>query len=535
MPCLGTSMENPASSAPVVHVPTTAEEIQCALALAHTPDECLALALRAEESGDLELQRRCLAQALGLDRNCQPALIEMAAQAKADGDAAGMFAFVEEAARAGVLPDELKGLREELLAAMQGEPQLAHYLRVTKRTAPAKADESLSIVLVTNLFPPQELGGYGRMMWEFAHGLRLRGHRVRVLTSNVTEFAHQAPTADEEAMELHVLRSLELLGHWSGGKGVPITDRAEAIRRLRDNQARVRTALAKCCADLVLAGNLDFLGHTALEPALAPGIPVLHALANALPGYAVVQMPAVPHYWVAPCSDWNGRVFRDAGFAPARIETLYPGARVDRFFRLFLPDTRRLRICYASLVLPYKGADTLVHALARLHAAGVDFTAEIAGDAPRPEFLAELLAVIDRAGMSAKVRFTGFLDRDGLSALFARSNVLVFPSRFQEPFGISQVEAMAAGLAVVSSGTGGAKEIVRDGVDGLLFESGNDGELAAKLQRLITEPGLLPRLQRQGQTRAAVFSVDRAVLRIEQLAHELRAAIPDAEPNCTAV
>ena len=59
--------------------------------------------------------------------------------------------------------------------------------------------------------------------------------------------------------------------------------------------------------------------------------------------------------------------------------------------------------------------------------------------------------------------------------------VLVFPSRFEEPFGISQVEALAAGLVVVSTGTGGAKEIVRDGIDGLLFRAGDEADLAAKL------------------------------------------------------
>jgi len=529
-------MENLPASAPTAQ-PSAMEAVDLPnrLAAARTAEESVTLALEAENRGDAELHRRAMAQALGCDRDCQAALIEMAAQAKADGDAAGMFAFVEEAARAGVLPDELAGLREELFQMVRGEPQLAHYLRVIGRTPIAAADERLSVVLITNLFPPQELGGYGRMMWEFARGLLARGHRVRILTSNVTEFAHQPPSDDERAVEPQVLRTLELLGKWSGGKAVPITDRAEAMRRLRDNQARVRTAIAKCGANLVLAGNLDFLGQTVLEPALGQNVPVLHALANALPGYPVAQMPAAPHYWVAPCSDWNGRVYREAGFAPTRIETLYPGARLERFFRLFLPDTRRLRICYASLMLPYKGADTLVHALAQLHAAGVDFSAEIAGDAPRADFLAEMQALVERTGMGDKVRFTGFLDRRGLSALFARSNVLVFPSRFQEPFGISQVEAMAAGLVVVSSGTGGAREIVRDGVDGLLFNPESPADLAQKLQRLAGDAALMAKLQRQGQARSAVFSVDNAVLKIEQLARELRAQITATQAGAVKI
>jgi glycosyltransferase involved in cell wall biosynthesis len=98
----------------------------------------------------------------------------------------------------------------------------------------------------------------------------------------------------------------------------------------------------------------------------------------------------------------------------------------------------------------------------------------------------------------------------------------VFPSRFQEPFGISQVEAMAAGLVVVSSGTGGAAEIVRHRQDGLLFAAGNVGDLAAQLISLAQTPGLMSDLQRGAQTRAARFSVENAVIKIEALAAEMQ-------------
>lgn len=511
------------TKAETVLADVTPEQIQAVLAQTHQAAECVALAGWAEQRGDIDLVRKCWAQAVALDRHCQAALLGMAAQASDDGDAASTFAFLEEAERAGVLPEEARSVHRDLLTRVMVEPDLQNYLRTTGRLPLARTEQPRSIVLVTNLYPPQELGGYGRMMWEFAHGLLARGHRVRVLTSDVTEFAHQALTAEEQAMEPHVLRTLQLLGRWVGGKGEWLEDRQEMRRRARDNAARLRTALAKSGADLVLAGNLDFLGLTVLQAALAQNIPVLHALANAAPGYGKAEVPAGAAFWVAPCSDWNGQVLREAGYAPARIETLYPGARLDRFFRLFLPDTRRLRICYASLVLPYKGADTLVQALGQLHAAGIDFTAEIAGDAPDAAFLHNLHEQVRAAGMEDRVRFTGFLDRAALADLFARNNVLVFPSKFEEPFGISQVEAMAAGLVVVSSGTGGAREIVRAGVDGLLFAAGDAAALTAKLVQLAREPGLMAQLQRRAQARAARFSVEQAVLKIESLAAEMRA------------
>ena len=84
---------------------------------------------------------------------------------------------------------------------------------------------------------------------------------------------------------------------------------------------------------------------------------------------------------------------------------------------------------------------------------------------------------------------------------------------------------MAAGLVVVSSGTGGAKEIIRKETDGLLFTAGDETDLTDKLTMLANDPELMARLQRQGQARAAAFSVENSVLKIEALADELQAVV----------
>ena len=280
-----------------------------------------------------------------------------------------------------------------------------------------------------------------------------------------------------------------------------IADKAEMVGRVRAVIAEMESTLREFRPDAVLAGNLDFLSLFPVQVALGARLPVIHALGNQSPGYAIASQPMSARYTLAPSSDWCGAAVREAGYAPPRVDTLYPGARLDRFFRFFQPDASRLRFCFAGLVLPYKGPHVMIDALARLHHAGVDFTAEIAGDAPEPGFLAKLREVIRATGMEGKVTFTGFLDRIALSSLFARSNVLVFPSQVPETFGISQVEAMAAGLVVVSSGTGGAREIIRDGTDGLLFQADRPQELAEKLLSLAQNPALLTRLQRAGQAR----------------------------------
>jgi glycosyltransferase involved in cell wall biosynthesis len=397
--------------------------------------------------------------------------------------------------------------------------------------AAGRSANSRKILVITNLFPPQELGGYGRKMWEFAAGLRSRGHDLRVLTADEPSLG-KAPTPDEAEMENLVSRTLPLLGGWKGGVAINLGDRSELGIRARAILARIDAMLLEFRPDAVLLGNMDFLEHLAVDAVLGAGLPVVHALGNAKPGYAVGRQPASPRYCVGACSDWTGRILLEAGYSPARLETIYPGARVDRFFRFFLPDPGRLRICFASLVLPFKGAHVLVDALLRLHRAGIDFTAEIAGDAPDPAFLEKLRDFVREAGLAPKVAFPGFLDRTALAALFDRSNVLVFPTSTPEPFGISQVEAMAAGLVVVTSGTGGAAEIVRHGVDGLVFQAGRGDDLARQLLSLAQDPAMSVRLQRAGQARAMRFAVENSVLKIERIFEEQLAPSGALEEDC---
>jgi glycosyltransferase involved in cell wall biosynthesis len=490
------------------------------LSASHDSVETLAFAAQAEAVGDGPLQRVALEQAVRLDRNNQAAFLALAALSLDQNKPASTLVLLEEAARVGPLTEDVEALRADLERQTVDDPFMKSYYSAINRIPAKQAETPRRILVITNILPPQELGGYGRSIWEFAQGLRLRGHDVRVLTGNSPMLA-KPPTADEREFEQVVSRRLQLLGVWIDGRGVTLKNPKEVLARERANERLIRTTIRSMNAELVLIGNLDFLGVSPINFANEAGLPVIQSLGNTAPGYSVADQPFSPLYCVGPCSNWTGAVLQQAGFAPARVETIYPGARIDRFLRIHTPDTRRLRLCYASLVLPYKGADTLVDALAHLHQRGVDFTAEIAGDAPEAAFLEKLQNFVKQTGMAERVTFTGFLDREGMKGLFARSNVLVFPSRFEEPFGISQVEAMISGLVVVSSATGGAREVIRDGVDGLVFPNGNANALADRLQSLATKPELFARLQEGGQGRAAEFSVDQAVNRIEQIFEEM--------------
>jgi glycosyltransferase involved in cell wall biosynthesis len=478
-------------------------------------DTCAALEL-------VDLERNALLRAVFLNRDCFSALVQLAVLSLESDAPVDTVLLLSEANRVKELPQSIAPVYSELMGKFSEAPPILKYKQTLAGGNHPLPVVKRRILVVTNLFPPEELGGYGRMMWEFAFGLRRRGHEVLILTGDAS-YLRKPPTEDEIALEAQVSRTLRLLGEWREGVTRAVDTPQELAKLAAANARTVVQAARDFRADLILLGNSDFLGIDLLNAALGAGLPVLHALANAAPGYRPAAQPSSPRYWVAPCSDWNGRAYHQAGYHAAHVETLYPGARIDRFYRYFLPDARKLRIAYASLVMPYKGAHILIQALARLHRSRIDFVAEIAGDSTDPAFLETLTSYIEDEGMTDKVRLTGFLDRHGLSALFARSNVLVFPSQFAEPFGISQVEALAAGLVVISSGTGGACEIIRHGQDGLLFPAAEPAALAERLTLLANNPELFRDLQTRGQQRSFDFSVDRAVFKIEQLVERLLA------------
>src|SRR5690606_2510822 len=196
--------------------------------------------------------------------------------------------------------------------------------------------------------------------------------------------------------------------------------------------------------DAVIAGNLDLLGFSFLHDLPDSGLPVLHRLGNAHPGYAPGDTPRSPLYCLAACSEWVNGQLRGQQYPIARYAVLPPGSPLGEYFRAFPPRRDRLRIAFASLLMPYKGAHLLIDALGYLKRAGIDFECTLAGDTTSPEYVEKLRTFADEQGFLDRLHFPGFLDKTELGALFARTNVLVFPSVFDEPFGKTQIEAMAA-------------------------------------------------------------------------------------------
>lgn len=489
-----------------------------------TAEQFIGVARLAARFGENSLTERFLLRAVGLDRQQPDALAGLARLCAAGGRPVEAAIYLGEARRAARLAgpaDPAPDLDEAALAASAGgHPGLERYHALFRQAAVPSTGRPRRILVVTNLFPPQEFGGYGRKLWEFSAELIRRGHAVKVLTADVPELTRPG-IAGTEDIEAHVDRSLTLYGTWKGGRAFTHDDPAHCAALIRANIRRVLETARDFRADACLVGNLDMLATEFLDPLTRQmGVPVLHCLGNQHPGYAPEAAPRSPLYRAGPASGWVAERLAAGGYGlPATV--IHPGARVDYFHRAVMPSIDRLRIAFASLFVNYKGPQTLINALGILHREGIDFDCTFAGEAPDADLSARCRDFVERNGMAGKVRFTGFLDRRGLSDLFARCNVLVFPSVFQEPFGISQVEAMAAGLTVIGSGTGGSGEVLRDGIDGLLFKAEDHEALADRLRSLVRDRAAWLRMALSGRDRARDFTVGRSVDRIEAVFEEL--------------
>ncbi|MGR4864812.1 glycosyltransferase [Caulobacter sp. LARHSG274] len=148
----------------------------------------------------------------------------------------------------------------------------------------------------------------------------------------------------------------------------------------------------------------------------------------------------------------------------------------------FADPDRPPRIVAAGRLHPKKGFDVLVAALALLRDQGLAFEAQIAGEGDERGRLEGLIA---QHGLEGRVRLVGWVG--DVPGFLATGDVLAFPS-FQEGFPLVLLEAMAAGLPVVSSAIAGPVEMLADGVDGRLVPPGDPAALAQALAGLIAAP-----------------------------------------------
>jgi len=218
---------------------------------------------------------------------------------------------------------------------------------------------------------------------------------------------------------------------------------------------------------------------------------------------------------------------RDATVIPHGVDTKLYKPPVDRaaaFAQAGLPG--RYAIGCFGRVRAQKGSDVFVDAMCRLLPRYPDFTAVLVG-AITPEHLAfanGLKKRIEAAGLLSRIVITGELGVEEVQRWYQRLTIYAFTSR-NEGFGLTLIEAMSVGAALVASRAGAAELVVEDGVTGVLTPPGDVDALVAALEPLMRDPASAIAMGIRAQSRVlAKFSLDTEAAGIAKIYRSL--AIP---------
>ena len=236
---------------------------------------------------------------------------------------------------------------------------------------------------------------------------------------------------------------------------------------------------------------------------------------------------------VVAVSDAIKRDCLRVGMAKQRVTRIYNGivpvtSRPEPSLRrqLGIPDGHRV-IGSLGHHNPNKGFDQLIKAFLSIAGRFPDVHVLLAGrDSGDTLFRDELLRLRDGSAHAARIHILG--EQKSGPEFMCNVDICAIPS-IEEAFSLTLAEAMQQGKPSVVSSGGGCQEVARDGLEALVFRTRNVADLAAKLERLLTDPELAARLGRAAETRARTeLTLDRCAGEHLQLYEQLLGEARDA-------
>jgi len=365
----------------------------------------------------------------------------------------------------------------------------------------------MRILLASNLFPPDVLGGYELLASDVAHALRSRGHDVHVLTTGERR-------SDDPIWVHRTLRlvrsfdkpaSLDRLRHALVARDQEVATAdvltlgfdAAVVMSMRRLGLHVPRALQRAGIPTVYCFNDDwFLAHrpgeakTAARRAMWTALEKVALGARTWRGVHVERAVYVSAAIRAALRD-GGAPLPDGTVCFQGVDRAVFHARPERG----VPAAPKL--LYAGRVHPTKGVDVAIEALGALRRDGVAATLSVVGTGAKEE-LDRLARIAAEQGVTRAVDFRGFVPRAELGDVYREHDIFLFPSLWEEPAGLTYLEAMACGVPVAAIARGGAKELLRHEENALVaFDAAT---LAAAVHRMTNESELVARIVRGGET-----------------------------------
>ena len=372
----------------------------------------------------------------------------------------------------------------------------------------------MNLVQTTITYPPA-VGGLDRYVKETSEGLVKRGHDVTVITSDL-EQPHGRKQVTIPAGYVDLARVQRFPVSRIPRVGLPYnTAMTSAIRNAKPALIHTHCVLhspALFSWQVARQQRVPLVVHTIFTPRTGIFWSAYHVLARRMINDAKA---------VIAISDFERDLLMQAGVAKDRVTVLAPGVDLTAFetpkppvLSRFGFEGNRVIVSLGRLAFG-KRVDRLIQALPSLIAKHPDVRLIVIGpdygDEPRLRLIARQLR------LDSVITFAGSLGEADVAAVLQQSTVFAMTTDF-ELFGITLIEAMAAGTAVVAPDVASVPTVVRDGVTGLLYRSNSVDDLAAGIDRVLASDDLRGALVAAGRNEASTrFSFQRNLDTLEDI------------------
>lgn len=207
----------------------------------------------------------------------------------------------------------------------------------------------------------------------------------------------------------------------------------------------------------------------------------------------------------------NSQGLRDLALktGPKQAIAVIPnGINIDQFRREkgdsvpTVAKSTKFKILCVTRITPRKGIKYLIEAFEELSKKSDDISLQIIGDGDERKELEKLAKDL---GVGEKVEFAGLVDHKDLPPYFENADVFVLPS-LNEGMSNSMLEALATGLPLIATDTGGTKELIKDGINGFIVKMKDRQDLVDKIEILIKDPELRKKMGEESRKKSEAMS-----------------------------
>jgi len=398
----------------------------------------------------------------------------------------------------------------------------------------------MRIAIISNFYPPYYIGGYELACHKVAEELKKRGHKVFVATTNYglkksqikndvwRIFGEPAITSSSSKINYYcqLFRDFFKRGFFE----------------LRDGK-RCQRFLDSVRPDIIYLWNTKKISLSVLDVCQKSKLPICYYVFD----HHLVDIGRWLGFWMCKnlavkfsagflddigiktkpihlkVDSWQlaTRFLKDeaqkAGLKIEAAKVIYYGIDVKQFPFCQENFDFSKRLLFVGQIVRHKGVHTAIKALNILinEKNQPDFTLTIVGPMVDKSYYLFLRELIAKYNLNEQIKILNQVKADEMPGIYRNHGLFIFPSIWEEPYGITILEAMASGLVVIGTATGGSAEICHANVNALIFEKGDEkgcADLILKAQNKDLRRALIGRAK---EDVAINFNLQQTINKIE--------------------